>query len=157
MFEVDMNCENINALAQEFYDGELEKSKEAALFTHIANCENCRLSFISMSRIESAIRNDIVDFPYSMESKIYRLIKNAGKDEHMKISTSRHMDIFAYVLCALMIFISIFLYKTSNDYKKRFEKLTDEVKNQKIQIEMLMNSLPTVEITSTRIDTKVYQ
>lgn len=151
-----MNCEDINIIIQEFYDGELEKSKESSFFTHIANCENCRLSFISMSRIESTIRNDIVDFPYSMESKIYRLIKNTGKDEHVKIFTSRHMDIFAYVLCILMIFISIFLYKTSNDYEKRFEKLTDEIKNQKIQIEMLMNSLPAIEVTSSRINNKIY-
>lgn len=151
-----MNCENINIHIQEFYDGELEKSKEAALFTHIANCENCRLSFIYMNRIDSAIKNDIVDFPQSIESNIYRLIKNAEKDERLKISTTRPIDIFAYVLCVLMIFISIFLYKTSNDYEKRFEKLIDEVKNQKIQIEMLMNSLPAVEITSTRIYTEVY-
>ncbi|MBU2586354.1 MAG: hypothetical protein KKH32_13630 [Bacteroidetes bacterium] len=155
MFEVDMNCDNFKSMIQEFHDEELEKGKEKFLFLHIANCLNCSSTFILMSRLKKTIKHDFIEMPSRLEDNIFKEIKKLRSNKNNGIISFRKTEVFAYALCVLMIFISIFLYKTSTDYKEKIERISEEVNNQKIRIEILMNSLPTIEITSTRIDTKV--
>lgn len=151
-----MNCENFKSMIQEFHDEELEKGKEKFLFLHIAECKNCSSTFITMNRLKNTIKHDFIEMPFRLEDNIFKEIKKLRSNKNNGIISFRKTEVFAYALCVLMIFISIFFYKTSTDYKENIERISEEVNNQKIRIELLMNSLPTVEITSTRIDTKVY-
>ena len=46
-----MNCEKNREMIQLYADGELEKEKESYVFTHLAECEECRAFFKTLNTI----------------------------------------------------------------------------------------------------------
>ncbi|MHB1685889.1 MAG: zf-HC2 domain-containing protein [Ignavibacteriaceae bacterium] len=134
-----MECIKNKEMIQLYIDGELGKDQESFVFTHLAECEECRLFFRATKLISSNIERK--EFPNELEAHIFNSIgeKESRKKNLLfrKISYS-----FAYATTLLLLAASIFLYSKIGEYKNEVENINSQVKYQAQTIELLYNSLP---------------
>jgi hypothetical protein len=137
-----------------YFDGELEKGKEPMMFTSLALDEEAREHFKNMNVLRSSMMQTMEEFPAALDEKILRSIGNIH-DKHTTTFINRKVfSVITYSATIILLILTIFFYRKTEEYKVQFYDLTREVKNQNDKIELLINTLPEVEVTGGYLRTK---
>jgi len=135
-----MNCDKNKEMIQLYSDGELEKGKEINLFTHLSECEECRLFFRSFNKINLSIEKK--DFPHALETRIFDSISSIEFRKENKLFNKIFARPTAYALAIVFIAASIFFYEQANNYKTETGYMRQQIKSQTQTIDLLYNTLP---------------
>ncbi|MBI1937547.1 MAG: hypothetical protein HYS25_05430 [Ignavibacteriales bacterium] len=135
----------IKFMIDKYFDGELEKQKEAFLFIELSRDEFAREYFKQMNSLKTAAETSSEEFPQHLEEKILRSVIN--KKETPAIFGSRKIfTAVSYTLTIAMLVISFFLYNQTRNYQSSIESINWQIDMQSRIIQTLMNSLPPVEV-----------
>jgi hypothetical protein len=149
-----MTTENLINLIDLYFDNELEKGKEALLFTQLGINEEAREYFKKMNKLNDAVAGTMDEFPQKLEEKIlYGISKQSRKSEN-GFFTQKFFTAIAYSFSIVLLALSIFFYSKSEEYKVQFVDLTREVKEQNQKINMLINALPQVDVQGQYVQVK---
>jgi predicted anti-sigma-YlaC factor YlaD len=138
-----MSCDKNKEMIGEYYDGELEKGSEAYVFTHLAECAECREYFKSLSLITSAIQKE--EFPADLEERIFGAINRKESGTRTKLFKRFFVPV-SYAVTILLIILSVILFNRITDYKYQIDSVTRQVQAQNQTIELLFNSLPAAQV-----------
>ena len=135
-----MNCDKNKELIQLYIDGELEKEKEAYVFTHLSGCDECRLYFRTLNAIAANIHKE--EFPNELEIRIFNSISERETKREDKFFRKVFIRAVSYAVVLFLLAASIFLYRQANDYKSIVEDMTQQIHSQAQTIDLLYNTLP---------------
>ncbi|MEO8231281.1 MAG: hypothetical protein ABI638_03300 [Ignavibacteriota bacterium] len=152
-----MNDNKNFALVNLYFDGELNKAEEVDLFTLLANDEAVRNYFKQLSTIKNAVDNDSEDFPAELEE---RILRSVGTKVSAKAGYFYNIKIFSaisYAAALILLFLSGYLFFKVSNYQERVDNLSQQMIIQSQTIELLINSLPVVEVRATSNKDKLYK
>lgn len=136
---------NIKYMIDKYFDGELEKQKEAFLFIELARDELAREYFKQMNSLKSALETSAEEFPQQLEEKIFRSV--IDKKETSAIFNSRKIfTATSYALTIILIVVSFFFYNQTRNYQNSIEAINRQIDRQNQIIQILMNSMPAAEV-----------
>ena len=149
-----MKTEELINMIDLYFDGELDKGKEAILFTSLGLDDEAREHFKKMNQLQATVANSYEEFPQALDDRILLKLdklesKTAGSNISYKIFTA-----ITYSFSIILLAASIFFYSKSEEYKVQFYDLTREVKKQNEQINLLMNALPQVDVQGSYVKIK---
>lgn len=149
-----MNTINIKELIDLYFDNELEKGREAILFTSLGADEEAREYFKKMNLLQTSFQNAEEAFPALLDEKILLKIDKLEKRVTPVNYKYRFFSTIAYSFSIILLAASIFFYSKSEEYKVQFNDLTREVRKQNEQINLLMNALPQVDVQGSYLKVK---
>ncbi len=135
-----MNCDKNKELIQLYVDGELDREKEAYIFTHLSGCNECRLFFRTLNTISLNIRKE--EFPNELETRIFNSLIEKETKLKNKFFTKAFVRAVSYAAALFLLVASIFLYGQVNDYKLITVGMNQQIKSQAQTIDLLYNTLP---------------
>lgn len=137
--------DEIKMMVDHYFDGELNKNKEAFLFSELSGNEECREYFKAMNRLKNVVQNSLEEFPIGLESRIYSYIKNKreGIQWYKKI-----FPVLSYSLAVILLVASIFMFNELRGYRNDIQLSSQKMIEQQKTINLLINSLPNVEVES---------
>lgn len=144
-----MNNEKIIEMINLYLDGELEKSEEAFLFSSLSENQNAREYFRQLNSIRNVVEKSTEDFPSELEE---RILRSVGLKAQNKIEIFSHLKIFSaisYAVALILLFLSGYLFFKISNYQERVDNLSQQMIIQSKTIQMLYNSMPSVEIVGT--------
>ncbi|MCK9425060.1 MAG: zf-HC2 domain-containing protein [Ignavibacteriaceae bacterium] len=151
-----MNCSDIDNIMHEYFDNELSKEQQSFLFTHLAQCEECKTNFKALNRVQHEFRKDESELPEQLEERIFNTIRNKERRVANHSSQKRLPTYLIYGYGVLMTIISVFmtyqffdLKKETLNYKENFEMTIEQINAQKKQISALINELPAVKVKAS--------
>ena len=149
-----MNTNDLIKMIDLYFDSELEKKKEPVMFTLLSQDEEAREHFKKMNVLKNSAALTMEDFPAGLDEKILRSVGNI-QDKHTTSFINRKVfQVITYSAAIVLLILTIFFYRQTEEYKVQFYDLTREVKKQNDKIELLMNTLPEVEVTGGYLRTK---
>ncbi len=131
-----------------YFDGELEKGKEPMLFSLLSQNEDARNYFKQMNALKTNIPFTMEEVPFDLEKKI---LYAAAEKNSKNIFTFARTNMFAfasYAATVVLLVLTIFLFIQSREYKSTIQTVSEQMENQKEEIQLLINSLPAAEVTS---------
>ena len=137
-----MLCENVKLMIQSYTDDELEKGKEAFIFTHLAECEECREYFKKSSGLTAAVQNDIKEFPQLLERRILTSLTEQKNVKQNVFFSNVVQKALPYIITVIFLSVSLYFFGQTSAYRDKLDEAVEEIKTQKIKIELLYNSLP---------------
>ncbi|MCL5030136.1 MAG: zf-HC2 domain-containing protein [Bacteroidetes bacterium] len=135
-----MNCDKNKEMIQLYVDGELEKEKEAYVFTHLSGCDECRLFFRTLNTISANIHKE--EFPNELENRIFNSISAKETKRENRFFRKIFVRAVSYAVVLFLIAASIFLYQQTNNYKSIVEDMSEQIHSQAQTIDLLYNTLP---------------
>lgn len=144
-----MSENKIIELINLFFDGELEKSKEVNFFSQLASDQSARDYFKQLSLIRNAVDNDAEDFPAELEERILRSVGLKAAARTGVFSSIKIFSAISYVAAIVLLFLSGYLFFKVSNYQERVDNLSQQMMIQSNTIQMLYNSLPSVEVRAT--------
>lgn len=146
-----MQCANYKYLISQFIDGELAKIEEKSLFSHLAECEECRSFFKSANGISHSIQSSLKEFPAELESEIFNSIRKKTEVKKKFFFFNPVPSFALYAALAIIFALTVLLIKSpfSNeaDYQARYRQTLKIIEKQNQDIEILLNSIPSVSAT----------
>jgi hypothetical protein len=149
-----MKTNELINMIDNYFDGELEKGKEPIMFTSLALDEEAREHFKKMNLLITGIMQTMEEFPSSLDEKILRSVGSIQEKHTSAFINKKVFYVITYSATIVLLILTIFFYSKTEEYKVQFYDLTREVKNQNDKIELLMNTLPEVEVTGGYLRTK---
>lgn len=143
-----MNKTELMEMIDLYFDGELEKSKEPILFTHLSQDEECRDYFAKLNKIKSTVEETVEVFPAELEERILHSVGSMGEKPSHTFFNKNLFAVVSYSFAVVLIFLTAIFYSMSNDYKNKFETTTQQVNQQNKMINLLLNGLPQSEVRS---------
>ena len=141
-----MDKSELQLMINEYFDGELEKSKEPLLFTHLSIDEESREYFKQLNAVKNIIQDTTEEFPDYLEERIlYSLEKPVQKNFHGFFNKNL-FAVISYSVAVIMIFVSAFLFMERLNYQNKYEAKVEQVNQQNQMIKLLYNSLPAAEV-----------
>lgn len=128
-----------------YFDGELDKQKEAFLFLELSRDESAREYFKRMNSLKTLMENSAEEFPPHLEEKILCSVINK-KETPAIINSRKIFTVVLYPLTIVLIVISFFLYNQTKNYQNSIEAINHQIDRQSQIIQILMNSLPAAEV-----------
>jgi hypothetical protein len=144
-----MNTEELKDLVHLYFDGELEKSKEALLFTSLSRNEDAREYFKSMNLLRKTIHKTESELPRDLEERILRSVGKASVKLPGFFTGQRILSSVSLGIVLLLIILSGYLFMKVSAYEERIEGISNHVILQSKTIRMLYNSLPGIEIRAS--------
>ena len=132
-----------------YFDGELDKSEEASLFSLLASDQTARDYFKQLSVIRNAVDNDTEDFPAELEERILRSVGSKAAAKTGMFSNIKIFSAVSYVAALVLLFLSGYLFFKVSNYQERVDNLSQQMMMQTKTIQMIYNSLPGVEVRAT--------
>ncbi|MCF8262405.1 MAG: hypothetical protein K9J12_16640 [Melioribacteraceae bacterium] len=137
----------LEIMINEYFDGELQKEKEPFLFTQLSQNNEAREYFKKLHSVESAVKDNLEEFPTELENSIFSAISEKSTIEPKVDFWARYGNAaFAYAFSILMLAASVFLYTNSVKYEERLQQTTIRVEQQNEMINLLINGLPETKI-----------
>jgi hypothetical protein len=140
----------------EYFDNELSKEQQSFLFTHLAQCEECKTNFKALNRVQHEFRKDESELPEQLEERIFNTIRNKERRVANNSSQKRLPTYLIYGYGVLVTIISVFmtyqffdLKKETLNYKDNFEVTIEQINAQKKQISALINEMPAVKVKAS--------
>lgn len=149
-----MTTENLMNLIDLYFDNELEKGKEAILFTQLGTNEEAREYFKKLNKLNAAVEETLDEFPQNLEERIFAGISKQSAKPESGFLNQKFFTAIAYSFSIVLLALSIFFYSKSEEYKVQFFDLTREVKEQNMKINMLINALPQVDVQGQYVQVK---
>lgn len=132
-----------------YFDGELEKGKEPALFSLLSGDQGAREYFKQLNIIRSTVENSEENLPADLEE---RILRSVGAKQSVSTGLFSNIKIFSaitYAAAIVLLFLSGYLFFKVSNYQERVENLSQQMIIQTRTIDLLFNSLPSVEIRAT--------
>ncbi len=144
-----MSEKKITEMINLYIDGELAKSEEASLFSLLASDQTARDYFKQLSVIRNAVDNSAEDFPAELEERILRSVGSKAAAKTGMFSNIKIFSAVSYAAALVLLFLSGYLFFKVSNYQERVDNLSQQMMIQSQTIELLFNSLPSVEIRAT--------
>ncbi len=132
-----------------YFDGELEKSKEANLFSLLASDQTARDYFKQLSVIRNAVDNSVEDLPTELEERILRSVGSKALTKTGLFSNFKIFSAISYAAALILLFLSSYLFFKVSNYQERVDNLSQQMIIQSKTIQLLYNSLPVIEVRAT--------
>jgi len=135
-------------LVQQFFDGSLDKKSEKELFTLLANDEDTREFFKSFNKLKNIIQDDIEDFPFELEERIFNKIKNTKVNKNFISFLLGNQNLtFAYAIIILFMLITAYFFLQIENYKDEIRMVNERISDKDRVIEVLLNnSFPVIDV-----------
>jgi hypothetical protein len=138
-----METNELLKMIDEYFDGELEKSKEQSLFISLSNNETAR-NYFKQNRLLKSVTSEMQEaFPEEVEKKILSKTVLNGRNKSL---THRMRTVIAYAAIFVLFCVSLFFYSQVRAYKEDINQVHLDIQKQDRTIQILLNSLPTTEI-----------
>ncbi len=138
-----MLSDDIKKIVDQYFDGELEKSKETFLFSELSVNEESREYFKRVNKYKNAIQEAYEEFPASLERKIFSSVRGLSVKSYSK---SRLFPLLSYSLALVLLIIGLFMFLEVREYRKEIQLTSRQMIEQQKTINLLINSLPPVKI-----------
>ena len=141
-----MNAD-IEKLINEYFDDELEKDEEAALFSILSQDTEGRNYFKNMNLLKTSLNDSRTKFPLDLEKRILYSIKDKEQSVKKFFTLQNFITIGSYTFAAVFLIVSIFLFNQVKDFQKKVDDAvkTISVKSETIEL-LLENTLPAAEV-----------
>jgi len=139
----------IKELINAYFDGELEKSKEAFLFTQLSLSEVGREYFKQLSQIKTSIDESLEEFPEELDERILKFIGKSSIKKFNFFIGQRIFSSISYAFALFLIVLSGYLFMKVSAYQEKVDMLSTQMILQSKTIQMLFNSLPSIEIRAS--------
>jgi hypothetical protein len=149
-----MNDDKSLELINLYFDGELEKSNEANLFTLLASDQSKREYFRQLIVVRNSVENSMVEFPSELDERILRSVSSTSEKKFSFFTGQRLFASVSYAVALILLFLSGYLFFKVSSFQDRVDNLSQQMMIQSKTIQMLYNSLPGVEVIGT-LDNKV--
>lgn len=143
-----MNTGEIKEMADLFADGELPKEKEPILFTMLSQDSEAREYFKGINYIKHAFQNTMQEFPTNLDEKVLHSVEKLQNKQSTVFINKKTFLFLSYSVVAICIFATIMFYNKSESYKDQFVNLTQEVKKQNADLQLILNAMPEIEVRS---------
>lgn len=144
-----MKTEELQNMINLYFDGELEKNREPLLFSTLSFDEEAREYFKSMNKIKAVLENSMEEFPAVLEERILRSVADKKSVQPFAITGKNVFAFASYAFGVILIFISLFFYSETRDYRRQLETVSGQIIQQNKEIQLLMNGLPASEINTS--------
>lgn len=143
-----MSSNKIIELINLYFDGELDKGREAFLFTELSQSPEGREYFKQLSRIKTSIDESLEDFPEELDERILRSVSRTSENKFSFFTGQRLFASVSYAVAVLLIVLSGYLFMKVSTYQEKVDNLSQQMNFQTKTIQMLYNSLPVAEVTA---------
>lgn len=143
-----MNCVKYEEKIQQFYDGELIKTEEPLVFTHLSECPECREFFKTLNTLSQSIQMEVNSYIPNLDEKIFNKIRHSDTIEKSWFLFKRYPAAVLYVLVIVVIFLMLFIIDSEREYKHEMRLALRQIKYQNEKIDLLMNTMPEVHVNS---------
>jgi hypothetical protein len=134
-----MTNDEIKIMIDNYFDGELDKSKEPVLFSALSSEIEAREYFKKLHALKTAVTETIDSFPPNLEVSI---LKSINKKIHKNISFgSRIPRIISIASTVVLLIICSLLFLDLKDYKSKLASVNDQVQEQKETIEIMQHNI----------------
>lgn len=137
-----MRTEDYKYMINSYFDGELDREKEAVLFTYLSQDEECREYFKSMNLLRTAVDKTNEEFPEQLEERILYSLQNNNENKFSFLFTNNLFAAASYAVAVILIILSVFFYSESNVYKSKLENTIQHINRQEQLLQLIMNSMP---------------
>ena len=149
-----MKTDELIKMIDLYFDNELEKAKEPIMFSLLSSDEEAREHLKKMNILKVGILQTMEEFPPTLDEKILRSVGSINEKQTAAFINKKVFSVITYSAAVILLILTIFFYQKTEEYKVQFYDLTREVKKQNDKIELLMNTLPEVEVTGGYLKTK---
>ena len=149
-----MSNNKITELINLYFDGELDKGREAFLFTELSQSSDGREYFKQLSRIKTSIDESLEDFPEELDERILRSVSRTSEKKSSFFTGQRLFASVSYAVALVLVILSGYLFMKVSTYQEKVDNLSQQMNFQTKTIQMLFNSLPGVEVIGT-LDNKI--
>lgn len=144
-----MSSNKITELINLYFDGELDKGREALLFTELSQSVEGREYFKQLSRIKTSIDESLEDFPEELDERILRSVSRTSEKKSSFFTGQRIFASVSYAVAIVLIVLSGYLFMKVSTYQEKVDTLSQQMNFQTKTIQVLFNSLPKVEVRAT--------
>ncbi len=148
-----MNCDDIKLMISEYIDNELTKEKEAFLFTHLSSCTDCREEYKIQNSIQHEVKINLKDVGERFEQRVFDSIQKKELPLIKRWITKPTPAYINYVLGFAIIMITLFSFLQFSSlrgdlkgFQEKYEAAFEKIQFQTQQINLMMNSMPAVQI-----------
>lgn len=148
-----MNTEEIKERINQFFDNELSKQEEAFLFSQLSSNEEARRYFKEMNLLKTTFEQTAEEFPETLDAKILSKIDKQREKQPGTFTVNFKTAVIS-VFSVFLLILSVFLYSRLETYEERLDRSFQQINQQQEKIELLYNSLPTIEVRS-KLDNEI--
>src|ERR1039458_7804947 len=132
-----MTNDEIKNMVENYFDGELDKSKEPILFTALSADIEAREYFKKLHALRSIVAESIKPFPVHLEENILTSIKTPEHRFYKNINfRSKISHILSIAAAAILFIVCSLLFLDVKDYKSKIAT----IKEQQETIDVIRNS-----------------
>ncbi len=149
-----MNCDDIKLMISSYIDNELPKGEEGYLFTHLANCSDCREEFKIQNQIQHEVKLNQKEVRGEFEERIYSSVRERRATFTQRWITKPTPVYINYLLGAVIIVITLFsflqlssLRYDLNSFQVRYSNSIQKVSEQTEIVKILLKSLKPIKVT----------
>lgn len=144
-----MQESNLHQYFDAYFNGSLSPQEEAQFFGLLSSNSEARTEFKQQHFFSSCFQAAAEPFPEELDERILQMV---GKQPEARPTTTLYQTIaaaagFAAITCIAIVYM---LFTKIDTYNRQIDGAMLEIKNQKQTIELLMNSLPTLQVTSNK-------
>lgn len=139
--------DDLKNLIELYFDGELDKGMEAVLFTKLSESEDARNYFKQLNFLKASLSQNMIEFPVELEQKIFSRISKK-KIEYVESPIKNIQNYFAYAVTVILLIMSLFMFYEAREYRAQLTDTTRQLSEQQKTINLLINSLPSVQVES---------
>jgi len=139
--------ETLNMI-NKYFDGELQKTEEAFLFTNLSLDEEAREYFKKCNLLKTSIQESMEQFPDELEERIFYNIGKVPEKGFYPFFRNNVFNLTAYTLTILLIIVSFFLYKQKSMVSEQLITSALQMEKQSKLINVLYHSIPVTEVSS---------
>ena len=116
-----MNCNEAGLLIHLFMDKETDKKREEELFSHLAECSECREEFRILRSTRKVFINSLQEYPERLDKRIIESLKKKEMTRKGSIFTKRLPAYYLYAASiSAIIILTLYLFGTY-DYNRQKE------------------------------------
>ena len=138
-----MESDELFEVINEFFDGELNKNREPALFLSLSTNEIARNYFKGHHLLKTVTKEMQDEFPQELERKI---LSKTISFEKKRFLGQRLKPFLVYASIIIFFLVGLFFYTEANSYKNDLAKINSKLENQDKTIESILNPLPSAEV-----------
>ena len=128
-------------------DSELEMKDEASLFVLLSQNEEARQYFKNLQLLKTGIAESVEEMPGHLEEKIIKSVVN-GNTKNIYLSQKKSFSSkLSYAFAVILLILCTYIFLKFDNYQTKFETISNQLQIQNETIELLYNSMPTVEVT----------
>jgi hypothetical protein len=139
--------DHLNNLIDAYFAGAISAGEEHLLFTSLSADADARMYFKERMVINTAFKSAEDPFPSELDDSIINAV--SAKQRTTMLHSFLHPGYIAAFASLIMVFaLTIYMMFKVDTYKNQLDRAIFEIQDQRHTIDLLMNGLPTVQVTS---------